>query len=85
MDKILSARVEESVVNRIGWLARRLHTSKKKVIESAIEAYASKVDKEQALDVFQETCGAWRRGESPAHLVETARKAFRNSMQRRRG
>jgi hypothetical protein len=85
MDKILSARVEESVVNRIGWLARRLHTSKKKVIESAIEAYASKVDKEQDLDVFEETCGAWRRRESPARVVETARKAFRNSMQRRRG
>jgi predicted transcriptional regulator len=37
MDKILSARVDESVVNRIGSLARRLHTSKKKSIESAIE------------------------------------------------
>jgi len=76
---------EESVVNRIGWLARRLHTSKKKVIESAIEAYASRIGKEQELDVFQETCGVWRRRESPTHLVKTGRKAFRNSMHRRRG
>jgi predicted transcriptional regulator len=37
MDKILSARVDESVANRIGLLARRLRTSKKKIIESAIE------------------------------------------------
>jgi hypothetical protein len=85
MDKILSGRVDESVMNRIGRLARRLHTSKKKMIENAIEAYASKVDREQEHDVFQETCGVWHRGESPARLVETARKTFRNSMQRRRG
>ena len=85
MDKILSARIEASVVNRIGWLARRLRTSKKKVIESAIEVYASKVYKEQELDAFEETCGVWRRRESPARLVETTRKAFRNSMERHRG
>lgn len=45
MDKILSARVDESVVNRIGSLARRLQTSEKKIIESAIERYATQVDK----------------------------------------
>ena len=85
MDKILSARVEESVVSRINSLARRLHTSKKRVIESAIEAYAAGVDKEQGIDVFRETCGAWRRGEAPARTVESARKAFRSSMQRHQG
>ena len=84
MDKILSARVEESVANRITSLARRLHTSKKKVIENAIEAYASQVDKEGERDVFQEACGLWKRDESPAQTVETIRKAFRDSMLRYR-
>jgi hypothetical protein len=82
MDKILSARIEESVVSRINSLARRLHTSKKKVIENAIEVYASKIDKEQGIDVFRETCGAWPREESPAQTVDMARKAFRNSIER---
>lgn len=60
MDKILSARVDESIANRIGLLARRLRTSKKKIIESAIERYAAQVDKEQDFDVFEHTCGPGR-------------------------
>ncbi len=82
MDKILSARVDESVAHRIASLAQRMRTSKKKVIENAIEAYAAAVDKELARDVFKETCGAWRRKESPAHTVETVRKAFRHAMRK---
>ena len=82
MDKILSARVDESVVNRIGSLARRLHTSKKKIIETAIEAYATQVDEADGFDVFKHTCGAWRRKESARETVAGARKAFQRSMQR---
>jgi hypothetical protein len=41
IDKILSALGDESVVNRISSLARRLHTSKKKSIENAIEIHAA--------------------------------------------
>ena len=37
MDRVLCARVDESVANRIGTLARRLRTSKKNVIERAVE------------------------------------------------
>jgi predicted transcriptional regulator len=84
MDKILSARVDESVVNRIGSLARRLHTSKKKVIESAIRTYAAQVDKEQDFDVFEHTSGAWQKKESAGETVAKARKAFRESMRRHR-
>ncbi len=85
MDKILSARVaDESVVNRIGSLARRLHTSKNKIIESAIERYAAQVDQEQDFDVFDHTCGAWQRKESAGKTVVKARKAFRDSMRRHR-
>jgi predicted transcriptional regulator len=82
MDKILSARVDESVVNRIGSLARRLRTSKKKIIETAIEVYAAQVDEAQGFDVFEHTCGAWRRKESARGTVVEARKAFQRSMQR---
>ena len=84
MDKILSARVDEGVVRRIGSLARRLNTSKKNVIESAVELYAQKVEGEQNTDVLEETCGAWKRKESAEQLVRKARGAFRQSMTRRR-
>ncbi len=82
MDKILSARVDESVVNHIGLLARRLRTSKKKIIESAIERYASQIEKEQDFDVFEHTCGAWHRKDSAANTVIKVRKAFRDSIKR---
>jgi predicted DNA-binding protein len=82
MDKILSTRVDESVVNRIGSLARRLRTSKKKIIETAIERYATQVDEEQDFDVFEHTCGVWRRQESTRETAVKARKAFQRSIQR---
>ena len=85
MDKVLSARIDESVLSRIGSLARLLHTSKKKVIENAVLMYAEKVDQEQGSDVFQETCGTWRRKESADEIVGEARKIFRQSMPRQRG
>jgi predicted transcriptional regulator len=83
-DKILSARVDESVIQRISSLARRLNTSKKHVIENAVRDYARKIDQEENFDVFEQTSGAWRRKESASRIVEEARKAFRSSMERRR-
>jgi predicted transcriptional regulator len=82
MDKIFSARIDESVTNHISSLARRLHTSKKKIIESAIERYATQVDKEQDFDVFEHTCGAWQRKGTPGETVVKVRRAFRDSMKR---
>jgi predicted transcriptional regulator len=84
MDKILSARVQESVIQRIGSLARRLHTSKKRIIEDAVQNYADKIDHEDKFDVFEQTCGAWRRKESARRMVEEARGTFRKSMVRPR-
>ena len=44
MDKILSARIDESVINQIGLLARELNTTKKTVIETAIKLYSEQSD-----------------------------------------
>ena len=84
MDKILSIRVHESVIHRIGFLARRLRTSKKRVIEDAVETYAAQIEREQKSDVFKETLGAWRRKETPQQAVRKARAAFRRCMERHR-
>ena len=82
MDKVFSARVDEAVVHRIGSLARRLHRSKKKVIEDAVRTYAAKIDEDEKRDVFEQTSGSWRRNESADRLVAKAREAFRRSMKR---
>jgi len=73
MDKILSARVDESVIHRIGSLARRLQTSKKRIIEDAIQFYTDKIDREENFDIFEQTSGAWRRNEPAGQVVEEAR------------
>jgi len=82
LDKILSARVHESIIQRIGSLARRLHTSKKRIIENAVQNYAEQIDREEQFDVFEQTCGAWGRKESARSIVKEAREKFRKSMER---
>ena len=84
MDKIFSARVDEAVIRRVGSLARRLRTSKKRIIEDAVRTYADKIDREEDADVFEQTSGAWRRKKSAGRIVDEARKTFRKSMKRHR-
>jgi hypothetical protein len=82
MDKVISSRVSEAVAHQIELVSRRLRISKKKVIEEAVLAYARQTAKEDDLDVFARTSGAWKRRESAATTVRRARQAFRNSMKR---
>ena len=82
MDKIFSARLSESVVLRIGHLARRLNTTKKNVLESAVELYAAKIESEKETDVLAQTFGSWKRDETALETAGKARKAFRESMTR---
>ncbi len=81
MDKVLSARVDESVIRQIGSLADELGTTKKAVIEEAVRLYGEKVRSGEA-DVFERTLGAWSLKETPERTVAKARKAFRKSMGR---
>ena len=82
MDKILSARVDEVVLNKISFLAQRLHMSKKKIIEGAVQMYAKKMESMAEMNVFQQTNGAWQRRETMDQTVNRAKNAFRKSMGR---
>ncbi|MCZ6677631.1 MAG: hypothetical protein O7E52_10305 [Candidatus Poribacteria bacterium] len=82
MDKVFSTRLDESVVRRIGLLAQQLGMTKKAIIETAIQTLAEKVSATYEIDIWKQTCGAWHRTESPQTTVESARGAFRKSMQR---
>jgi len=84
MDKVFSARVDESTLARIGVLARELGKTKKQIIEEAIHLYGEKVAEGRSLDILEHTFGAWKRSESPEETVEKARKTFRESMTRAR-
>lgn len=82
MDKVFSARVDEAVVGRINSLARQLHSTKKQVIERAVELFARQVERERDTDALEQSFGVWKRDESAQETVETARTAFRRSMER---
>ena len=82
MDKVFSARIDESAAASINHLARQLHSTKKQVIERAVALFAAQVEREQQDDLLSQSFGAWNRDESAQETVDTARSVFRNSMQR---
>jgi len=84
MDRVFSARVDESIIGCINSLARQLHSTKKQVIERAIELFATQVEREQKTDVLEQSFGSWNRDESVQETVEASRTAFRQSMERSR-
>jgi len=82
MEKILSARVDESVIYLIGSLARELNMTKKAIIEAAIELYSEQTKLDKKTDVFTSTFGAWQRSESPEETMADIRSVFNRSMKR---
>lgn len=69
MDRVLSVRVDESVIHLLDQLVRRLGGTKKALIERAIARYAEEIESETGkLDLFSQTFGAWKRTES---VIET--------------
>ncbi|MDW7680254.1 MAG: hypothetical protein SCK70_06795 [bacterium] len=79
MDKILSARVDESVVERTRKPARQLKTTKKQIIEGAITLYAEKIEQETRKDILDQTFAAWQRDESAKEAVQRVRKSCREN------
>lgn len=82
MDKIMSTRMDEAVIQRIGLLAKKLGTSKKAIIENAVRNYAEKVEADQGVDVLAQTFGSWQRNESEAETVTSIKNAMRKSQER---
>ncbi len=82
MDKILSARVDEAVIKKIGLLAQKLDTTKKSIIENAVRDYSKKIEEEHKIDILEQTLGAWQRTETPEETVKQIRGVFRKSMER---
>lgn len=84
MDRVLSTRLDETIVDQLTRLARHLHVSKKHVLEKAISLFADTIEAEEKMDILDRTFGTWQRQESAAQTVRHARTAFRQSMERHR-
>jgi hypothetical protein len=81
MDKVFSTRLDETIVDELTRMSRRLGISKKQLLEEAIRLRAGRASA-GAADVWAETCGAWRRRETPAATIRKTRRAFEAGMQR---
>ncbi len=84
MDKIMSTRMDETVIQNIGMLARKLGISKKAVLENAVRLYCKKMEAAQDLDILSNTFGSWKRDESTAETVKLVKDAMRKSQERYR-
>lgn len=83
MDKIFSARLDESFLDEMDRIAHRLRMTKKEFLEGAIRLRVRELQAEYKTDIWRETLGAWKRDESPARTLERGKKAFRRSLNRR--
>lgn len=84
MDKIVSTRMDEAVIQHIGMLAKKLGTSKKAVLENAVRLYSEKIEAEQGVDILSHTFGSWQRDESSSESVKRIKDAMRKSQERRK-
>ena len=82
MDKIMSTRMDEAVIQHIGLLAKRLGTSKKAVLENAVRYYLEKIEAEQGFDVLTHTLGSWQRDESATETVRRIKDTMRKTQER---
>jgi hypothetical protein len=82
MDKVMSTRMDETVIQHIGMLAKKLGTSKKAVLENAVRCYTEKIGAEQDLDILSHTFGSWKRDESAAETVKSIKDTMRKSQER---
>ena len=83
MDKVLSARLDETVVDELDRATKRRGITKKQFLEEAIRLHAGRAESGEAADVWADTCGAWRRRESPRTTIRTVRAVFNEAMLRR--
>jgi hypothetical protein len=82
VDKILSTRIDESIIHQLNMMTDVLGTTKKAVIEKAISALVKQVEHEKNIDVLDITFGAWQRQESVDETIRHGRENFRKSMVR---
>jgi len=82
MDRIISARIDDRIYKKINDLSVKMNTSKKSVIEKAIELLGKAYQESSKTDVFEETCGIWKRTDSPEKIFSIARGAFNKSLKR---
>ena len=82
MDRIFSTRLDEATLDELSRVARRLGISKRQFLQEAIRLRAQQFSRQEDVDVWAETLGAWHRREGTASTIRRARRAFQQSLER---
>jgi hypothetical protein len=82
MDKVLSTRLPEEVIDELEEAARRLGITKKQFIEEAIRLRARAASRERTHEIIARAAGAWKRKEPPERTIEEIGTSFRRSWRR---
>jgi len=86
MARLFSTRLDEALIDRLDRAARRLGTSKQRLVEQALRAHLHQLiggEDDEEDDLLTRTSGAWKRREKPAATVRKVRGAFRESLARK--
>ncbi len=87
MDKVFSARLDVGVVDELERACRLLRVTKKSFLEEAIQRRVRQVAPEAIPgghdNIWERTCGAWKRKETAEATVARIRKIVENDFYRR--
>jgi len=61
MDKVLSARLDERVIEELDFATKKLRMTKKQFLEEAIHLRAKETRIEETLRIIDASFGAWKR------------------------
>ncbi|MBP9114157.1 MAG: hypothetical protein KBF88_15200 [Polyangiaceae bacterium] len=82
MDKIFSARIDDSVLRELDVATARLGMTKKAFLEHAIRLAAGSLEQSPNDEIWETAFGAWEREESAAATVAHAKSQFRRASSR---
>jgi hypothetical protein len=82
LDKVVSARIDEAVVDEMERVTHQLGLTKKQFLEDAILGRARELSAKEMEDVWSATLGAWSRTEKAETTLRRGRKAFSDSFRR---
>ena len=82
MQRMISTRLDETLIDALDRASRKLRIPKRQFIEEAIRARVQEVAGRDGADPWHDTLGAWNRRESATATVRTSRQVFRGAFAR---
>ena len=84
MDRVISARLDEKIIEELDFATKRLRMTKKQFLEEAIRLRAKETRLEETLRIIDESFGAWKRDDETIDETLATIRASRAAEEERR-